>query len=71
MPSKAKAQMTNGQGNHWIIESPTYVSVLFLNIFTLLAVEQSVDNLFHSLIVLCENEYFLIPILIACIQYAK
>ena len=31
-----------------------------LNKFTLLAVTQSVDNLFHSLIVLCENEYFLI-----------
>ena len=26
----------------------------------MLAVTQSVDNLFHSLIVLCENEYFLI-----------
>ena len=28
-----------------------YVSTLFLNIFTLLAVTQSVDNLFHSFIV--------------------
>ena len=28
--------------------------------FMLLAVTQSVDNLFHSLIVLCENKYFLI-----------
>ena len=36
-----------------------YVSTLFLNIFTLLAVTQSVDNLFHSFIVLCENECFL------------
>ena len=27
-----------------------------VNIFTLLAVTQSVDNLFHSFIVLCENE---------------
>ena len=32
---------------------------LVLNTFTL-AITQSVDNLFHSLIVLCENEYFLI-----------
>ena len=37
-----------------------YMSTLFLNMFTLLAVTHSVDNLFHSLIVLCENEYFLI-----------
>ena len=28
--------------------------------YTLLAVTQSVNNLFHSFIVLCENEYFLI-----------
>ena len=54
--------MTSGQGRHWLIESPTfltYVSTLFLNIFKLLAVRQSVDNLFHSLI-LYEKEYFLI-----------
>ena len=37
-----------------------YVSTVFLNLFTLLAVTQSVDNLFHSFIVLCENEFFLI-----------
>ena len=36
-----------------------YVSTLFLNIFMLLAVTQSVDNLFHSFIVLCEKECFL------------
>ena len=36
------------------------MSTLFWNIFTLLAVTQSVDNLFHSFIVLCENECFLI-----------
>ena len=36
-----------------------YVSTLLLNIFTLLAVTQSVDNLFHSFIVLCEKECFL------------
>ena len=34
------------------------MSTLFLNIVTLLAVTQSVDNLFYSLIVLCENEPF-------------
>ena len=33
------------------------------NIFTLLAVTQSVDNLFHSFIVLCENECFLMLML--------
>ena len=37
-----------------------YLSILFLNIFTLLAVTQSVDNLFHSFIVFYENEHFLI-----------
>ena len=36
------------------------VNLVFLNIFTLLSVTQLVDNLFHSFIVLCENEYFLI-----------
>ena len=40
-----------------------YVSTLFLNIFTLLAVTQSVDHLFHSSIVLCEKEHFLNHIL--------
>ena len=30
---------------------------LFLNIFTLVAFTQSVDNLFHS--VICDNEYLL------------
>ena len=33
---------------------------LVLSTFTLLAVTQSLDNLFHSLLVLCENKYFLI-----------
>ena len=32
------------------------MSILFLNILTLLAPSQSVDNLFHSLTILCENE---------------
>ena len=36
-----------------------YLSILFLNILTLLACTQSVDNLFHKLMVLWENEYFL------------
>ena len=36
------------------------MSILFLNILTLLAPTQSADNLFHSFTVLCENENFLI-----------
>ena len=36
-----------------------YLSVLFLNMFTVLALKQSADNLLHLFIVLCENEYFL------------
>ena len=36
------------------------VKTLHINIFTQLAVTQSMDNLLHSLNVLCENEYFLI-----------
>ena len=46
---------------HLLITRPPDMcqSTLFLNIFTLLAVTQSVDNLFHSFIVLCENECFL------------
>ena len=68
LPSKAKAQMASGQGIHWLIESPTFCVIhppeicvnLVFNIFMLLAITQSVDNLFHSLMVLCENEYFLI-----------
>ena len=35
------------------------LSILFLNILTLLACTQSVDHLFETLMVLCENEYFL------------
>ena len=37
-----------------------YLSTLFLNIFTLLVFTQPVGDVFHSLIVLCKNEYFLI-----------
>ena len=36
------------------------MSILFLNILTLLAPTQSADNLFHSFTVLCENENVLI-----------
>ena len=36
-----------------------YLSILFLNILTLLACTQSVDQLFHTLMILCENENFL------------
>ena len=36
-----------------------YLSIVFLNILTLLACTQSVDKLFHTLMVLCENENFL------------
>ena len=36
------------------------MSILFLNILTLLVRTQSADNLFHSFTVLCENENFLI-----------
>ena len=35
------------------------MSILFLNILTLLVCTQSVDKLFHTLMFLCENEYFL------------
>ena len=37
-----------------------YMSILFLNILTLLAPTQSADNLFQSFNVLCENENVLI-----------
>ena len=36
-----------------------YLANLFLNIFTLLAFTQFADNVLHSFIVLCENEYLL------------
>ena len=49
------AQIASGQGRHWLIALLRYVSTLFLNVFTLQAFTQSVDNLFHSFIVLCEN----------------
>ena len=69
--SNAKNHMSSGQGRHWLVESPTWFLIcvtcppdiyvnLVLNIFTLQAVTQYVKNVFHSFIVLCENEYFLI-----------
>ena len=36
-----------------------YLSILFLNILTLLACTHSSDNVFHTLMVICENENFL------------
>ena len=50
----------SGIGIDWKELTPALVSTLFLNIFKLLAIPQSIDNLFHSFIVLSENEYFLI-----------
>ena len=62
-----KDKSPGGQGSHRLIESPflqpailIYLSILILNIFTLLGLTQYVDNCFHSFIVLCENEFFLI-----------
>ena len=37
-----------------------YMSILYLNILTLLAPTQAANNLFHSFTVLCENDNFLI-----------
>ena len=53
-------QNASGQGSHTCVTRRSEMFVNFiLNTFTLLAFTQSVDNLFHSFIVLCENEYFL------------
>ena len=60
----------NYKGSHWLIESPTIfssicspplsdMSIIFFNIFTLLALTQSFGSLFHLFITLCEKEYFL------------
>ena len=66
-----KFQMASGQGSHLahresnnfiIYVYPAlirYLSILFLNIFTLLALTQSFGSLFRSFITLCEKEYFL------------
>ena len=60
-----KFQMASGQGSHWLIENPTifalthFASILFLNIFTLLALTQSFGSLFHSFITLCVEYFFM------------
>ena len=46
------------QFSHLCVARP-YLSILFLNIFTLLTLTQSFGSLFHSFITLCEKEYFL------------
>ena len=46
---------------HLCVTRPPETCVnLVLNSFTLLVVTHSVDNVFHSCIFLCKNEYFLI-----------
>ena len=35
-----------------------YLSILFLNILTLVACTRYVDNFFHTLMVIWENEFF-------------
>ena len=44
------------QFSHLCVARP--LSILFLNIFTSLALTQSFGSLFHSFITLCEKEYF-------------
>ena len=67
--AKAKGQVASEQGTHWLIQSPTLfsmcdpppaicVNLVFNHIRAARAVTQYVDNLFHSFIDLCENEYF-------------
>ena len=48
-----------------------YVSILFLNILTLLACTHSPDNLFHTLMVLCENGNFLTSTLLCFFTRVK
>ena len=61
LTSKAKAHMASEQGSHCylcVTRPPKMcVNIVFKHIH---AATQSVDNLLHSLIVLCEIEYFLI-----------
>ena len=45
---------------HLCVTRPSKIFAKKINIFTQLAFIQSVDNLFHLFIVVCENEYFLI-----------
>ena len=66
----------------WLIEGPTLsikvysaflkcMSILLLNMLTLLAPTQSSDNMFHSFTVLYENENFLIYNLHYCFANAN
>ena len=53
--------MASGQGSHDRVQHfsrppEICVKLVFLNTFTLLAVAQAIGNLFHSFIVLCEND---------------
>ena len=48
-----------------------YLSILLLNILTLLACTHSAGNLFHTLMVLCENENFLTSNLICFFTKVK
>ena len=67
--TKSKTLMAGGKGSHWHSKSPTIINLcvtshyeIFVNFIfkhSLLAFTQSVDNLFHSFIVHCEDEYFL------------
>ena len=49
----------------------TYLSTLFLSVLTLLACTQSVDNLYHALTVLWENEYLVTYNLLCCFTSLK
>ena len=53
-----KFQMAIVQGSHWLIESPTVLPFTYSP--PLSHICQSFNNLFHSFITHCENEYFLI-----------
>ena len=68
-----KFQMASGQGSQWLIESATifssmrsppfikYLSILCLNIFTLLALTQLIGSLFNLFITLGEKSTFSCP----------
>ena len=49
----------------------TYLSTLFLSVLTLLVCTQSVDNLYHALTVLWENEYLVTYNLLCCFTSLK
>ena len=48
-----------------------YLYILLLNILTLLACTHSSDNVFHTLMVLCENENFLTSNLLCFLTRVK